>query len=196
MKRMLTGLLTLTLLGCSVTVDEPPTAEQSRDLRDFDRDGVINARDKCEGTPYRAVVDNDGCPTTVEQEEENDVRVLFANDSDVIPDTFKTEIKRMADFLEQYPETFIELKGYASPVGNAQHNVDLSQRRAKNVRQELINFGVDPNRIKTVGFGDSDPVVAVSEEATMTLSRRVIARVMGSQGKVVEEWTIFTIRDN
>jgi OOP family OmpA-OmpF porin len=196
MKRTVTGLLALTLFGCSVTVEEPPIAKQSQDQRDFDNDGVINARDKCADTPHSAIVDNDGCPTSVNREEENDVRVLFANDSAAIPEAFLSEIQRMADFLEVYPETYIELKGYASPVGNAEYNIGLSKRRAAKVREQLIAEGVAAQRIKTIGFGDAEPIEAESSEATNTLSRRVVARVIGSKGSLVEEWTIFTLRDN
>ncbi|MGF1869395.1 OmpA family protein [Photobacterium indicum] len=196
MKRTVTGLLALTLFGCSVTVEDPPIAEQSQDQRDFDKDGVINARDKCADTPHSAIVDNDGCPTSINREEENDVRVLFANDSTAIPEAFLSEIQRMADFLDVYPEAYIELKGYASPVGNSEYNIGLSKRRATKVREQLIAEGVAPQRIKTIGFGDAEPIAAESREATNTLSRRVVARVVGSKGSLVEEWTIFTLRDN
>lgn len=196
MKRTVTGLLALTLFGCSVTVEDPPIAEQSQDQRDFDKDGVINARDKCADTPHSAIVDNDGCPTSINREEENDVRVLFANDSTAIPEAFLSEIQRMADFLDVYPEAYIELKGYASPVGNSEYNIGLSKRRATKVREQLIAEGVAPQRIKTIGFGDAEPIAAESREATNTLSRRVVARVIGSKGSLVEEWTIFTLRDN
>lgn len=195
MKRTLTGLLALSLFGCSVTVEDPPIADQSQDQRDFDNDGVINIRDLCAETPHSAVVDNDGCPTSIKHNEENNVRVLFANDSAEIPETSLAEIQRMADFLDAYPETYIELKGYASPVGKAEYNIALSKRRAKKVQEQLIAEGVDPQRIKAIGFGDIEPIEAESRDATNTLSRRVVARVIGSKGILVEEWTIFTFRD-
>ncbi|MGF1683232.1 OmpA family protein [Photobacterium minamisatsumaniensis] len=187
------ALLTL-LNACTTDADIPPVAEQSWDLLDDDNDGVINARDKCPNTPLSAIVDNDGCPTYVERSESNDLHILFANDSTVIPASFLPQIKKMAQFLAQYPEARIELKGYASPVGAAAYNIGLSQRRAKVVRQQLISFGVDPARIKTLGFGDSEPVVASTVEQTNTLSRRVTARVRGERGNVLEEWTIFSLR--
>ncbi|AJR06409.1 putative outer membrane protein [Photobacterium gaetbulicola Gung47] len=189
-------LITVTglLAGCSTQAAAPPVTEQSRDLMDDDADGVINARDKCPGTPHSAIVDNDGCPRLVERSESSDLHILFANDSTVIPTNFLGQIKRMADFLANYPEARIELKGYASPVGASDYNLGLSQRRAKVVRQQLIEFGVSPNRIKTLGFGDTVPVAANTREQSNTLSRRVTARVRGERGNVLEEWTIFSLR--
>ncbi|MDC4170403.1 OmpA family protein [Photobacterium damselae] len=196
MKNIVMSLMTLSLLGCSISAQQPPVATQTKDLRDFDSDGVINTRDKCADTPLGSVVDNDGCPTYVKTDEKNSVHVLFANDSSVIPETYMTQIKETAQFLETYPEAHIELKGYASPVGNSAHNQYLSDIRAANVKQQLIDFGVAENRIKTVGFSDSDPIEAATSEASNTLSRRVVAQVVGSQGHVVEQWTIFTVREN
>ncbi|PSU35611.1 OmpA family protein [Photobacterium lutimaris] len=187
-------LALLTLSGCSTEAEAPPIADQSRDLLDDDGDGVINARDKCPATPHSAIVDNDGCPTFVERTESNDLHILFANDSTVIPDEFLSQIKRMADFLATYADARIELKGYASPVGASEYNLGLSKRRAKVVRQQLIDYGVSPNRIKTLGFGDSEPVTASTIEQSNALSRRVTARVRGEKGNVLEEWTIFSLR--
>ena len=196
MKYIITGLLALTLFGCSLSVPQPPVAKQTKNLFDKDSDGVINQRDHCPKTPIDAVVDNNGCPTYVDSSEENKIHVLFANDSSVISESYIQNIKNMSVFLTKYPETHIELKGYASPVGNGAYNVALSKRRASAIRQALINDGITPSRIKTIGFGDSDPVKAYDIEQSNTLSRRVVAQVVGSQGNVVKEWTVYTVREN
>ncbi|MCD9538333.1 OmpA family protein [Photobacterium carnosum] len=196
MKYTIIGLLALSLFGCSLSVPQPPIAKQTKNLFDNDSDGVINQRDHCPKTPIDAVVDNNGCPTYIDSSEENKIHVLFANDSSVIFENYRNNIKNMSTFLAKYPKTHIELKGYASPVGNTAYNVALSKRRASVIRQALINEGVTPARIKTVGFGDSDPVKASDIEESNTLSRRVVAQVVGSQGNVVKEWTVYTVREN
>ncbi|MBY3790681.1 OmpA family protein [Photobacterium carnosum] len=196
MKYTIIGLLTLSLFGCSLSVPQPPVAKQTKNLFDNDSDGVINQRDHCPKTPIDAIVDNNGCPTYIDSSEENKIHVLFANDSSVIVENYRNNIKNMSTFLAKYPKTHIELKGYASPVGNAVYNVALSKRRASVIRQALINEGVTPARIKTVGFGDSDPIKASDVEESNTLSRRVVAQVIGSQGNVVKEWTVYTVREN
>ncbi|KJG00418.1 OmpA family protein [Photobacterium angustum] len=196
MKYAITVLLSFSLFGCSLSVPQPPIAKQTKDLFDADSDGVINQRDRCADTPIDAVVDNDGCPTFVKNSEENNIHVLFANDSSEIPESYMENISNMSEFLAKYPKTHIELKGYASPVGNAAYNVGLSKRRAAAIQQALITEGVAPSRIKTIGFGDSDPVKASDVEESNALSRRVVAQVVGSQGNVVKEWTIYTVREN
>lgn len=198
--RRLTSLLSLwlwvcmLLSGCSFEAEAPPVADQSRDLLDDDGDGVINARDRCPNTPHAAIVDNNGCPTIVERSDATELHILFANDSTVIPAEYLPQIDHMAAFLAAYPDTHIELKGYASQVGAHDYNDALSKRRADVVRQHLIALGVTPARIRTVGFGDTQPVPAASKEESHTLSRRVTARVRGERGSVLNEWTIFSLR--
>lgn len=194
-KNLCIGLFVTMLTACSLTVEEPPVVEQSKNLADYDGDGVIAARDRCDTTPNPAVVDNDGCPSYVAANNENDVHVLFANDSTTIPAAYNAQLNKTKQFLDKYPSASIELHGYASPVGSKEHNEYLAKTRAANVRSALIHAGVAPSRIKTVGFGDSDPVEASSREETMRLSRRVVAKVVGSSTNVVEEWTVFTTRD-
>ncbi|WP_086981023.1 OmpA family protein [Vibrio aphrogenes] len=195
MKRIIFSLLVLSLTACSsLETEQPPTAFHSRDLSDSDADGVINARDLCADTPKHAVIDNNGCPIVKYSEEENKLHILFANDSDVIPTAYNAHIKKMSAFLAKYPQTHIVLNGYASPVGPTEHNRDLSNRRAANVYEALVSAGVSPERIKTIGYGDSDPVQAQTTAETMTLSRRVTASVVGMESNVVESWSIYDQR--
>lgn len=195
MKALTLSLFILLLGGCSnLESDPPPTAFHSKDLSDSDSDGVINARDLCANTRQNAVIDNNGCPTVVHSEEKNKLHILFANDSTTIPSAYDEHIKNMSQFLAKYPQTHIVLNGYASPVGPVEHNKYLSIHRAANVYKALVAAGISPQRIKTVGYGESDPVQADSKSEIMTLSRRVTATVAGMDSNVLESWTIYDQR--
>ncbi|MEK2098416.1 OmpA family protein [Vibrio parahaemolyticus] len=169
-----------------------PTAEQIADLQDEDNDGVINARDLCPGTPAGSEVDNDGCGKYIKASEKMQVRVLFANDSDEINPVFRRQIRELSEFLKDYPTTSIELQGYASKTGGSKHNQDLSERRAKNVREALLSYGIEPNRVRIIGFGDTHLAEQGTDQVSHALNRRVTASVVGYKGKVKKEWTIFT----
>ncbi|MDF5565749.1 OmpA family protein, partial [Vibrio parahaemolyticus] len=123
-----------------------PNAEQIADLQDDDNDGVINARDMCPGTPEGSEVDNDGCGEYIKASDNMQVRILFANDSDEINPVFRRQVRELSDFLKEYPTTSIELHGYASKVGGSKHNQDLSERRARNVREALLSYDIEPSR--------------------------------------------------
>ncbi|EJK2113439.1 hypothetical protein BOO30_02855 [Vibrio navarrensis] len=185
------------LVSAPILADEydyrpTPVADQIDDLQDQDRDGVINARDLCPDTPSTAEVDNDGCGTYIKTSQQMQIRVLFANNSDVINPVFRSQIKELAEFLKLYPSTSIELQGFASRTGNAKLNLELSIRRADNVKEMLISYGISSNRVRIVGFGDSKLANDGDDEVSHALNRRVVASVVGHKGDIKEEWTIFT----
>ncbi|EIC9816759.1 TPA: OmpA family protein [Vibrio alginolyticus] len=169
-----------------------PNAEQIADLQDDDNDGVINARDMCPGTPEGSEVDNDGCGEYIKASDNMQVRILFANDSDEINPVFRRQVRELSDFLKEYPTTSIELHGYASKVGGSKHNQDLSERRARNVREALLSYDIEPSRVRIVGFGDTHLAQQGSDEVSHALNRRVTASVVGYKGEIKREWTIFT----
>ncbi len=114
---------------------DTPIADQWADHIDDDSDGVINERDLCPGTPLGAEIDNDGCGSYVDSSQEMQIRVLFANDSDVINPIFTQQILELSDFLKEYPNTSIEIQGYASRTGTAEHNLDLSSAALKTLEK-------------------------------------------------------------
>ncbi|ASA54655.1 OmpA family protein [Vibrio gazogenes] len=170
----------------------PPTAAQAFDLADSDHDGVINARDLCPKTPQNAKIDNDGCETYHRSKTQRQLRILFENDSSNINSIFNIQIKQMARFLADYPETSIELRGYASRSGETQYNQALSKQRANSVKARLIKEGVSADRIRIVGFGESNPEATGEDQVSDAKNRRVSATVVGYKGDVEKRWTIFS----
>ncbi|GAD88716.1 MULTISPECIES: OmpA family protein [Vibrio] len=192
-KLILASVISFTMLGCANDTDEyidTPLPDQQADLRDFDRDGVINARDKCPGTPVSARVNNDGCEELIEVSQEQSLKILFENDSAEINPVFAGQIEGMAEFLKQYPETSIEIQGFASNPGDREYNLNLSRNRALFVQDKLIGFGVEPSRVTIIGYGEDD--VEDNSPTDEALERRVEATVIGFKGDFVREWTIFT----
>ncbi|MDD1780852.1 OmpA family protein [Enterovibrio sp. ZSDZ35] len=187
--------VTMTLLftaGCSLSADPPPVAQQRADLKDSDGDGVINQRDACLGTPVGADIDNEGCAEVLELSARDNLHILFANNSSRIPASFLREVDQLARFMKSFPQTHVQLKGYASPVGSVEANLALSKKRANAVKQALVRKGVAADRIVIIGFGENEPVKAESERQTEILSRRVTASVVASEESVVMKWTIYS----
>lgn len=170
-----------------------PVANQIADLQDDDRDGVINARDICPGTPQGASVDNDGCGESISDSEERQLLVLFANDSYEINPIFSDQIQSMAEFLKKYQSASIQIQGYASKVGSPEYNLNLSKNRAYAVQNELLSYDVSPKRVTIVGYGETRLEAQGDDEASHARNRKVAATVVGLKEEVVEEWTIFTV---
>lgn len=92
----------------------------------------------------------------------NDVNVLFDNDKDNIKDSENTKINELVNSMKENPDKSVKLTGYASEVGEEEHNMDLSRRRVEAVRNALISNGIESSRIATAYKGathqfSSDP---------------------------------------
>ena len=89
----------------------------------------------------------------------------------------KTELQRVAAFLEANPGAEIELSGHTSSEGGADLNRALSFRRVFSCKAHLTELGIDPGRVTTVGHGPDQPVAANDSEANRALNRRVEMRL-------------------
>jgi len=68
----------------------------------------------------------------------------FRTGSNKLDERAKLDLERLAKYLEDMPEgTSVTLAGFADNVGAFEPNLDLSQRRADRVREELLRVGGD-----------------------------------------------------
>jgi len=102
---------------------------------------------------------------------------LFDFDSSTLKPGAYAEIDRVANVLVQYPETMIRVEGHTDTKGDEQHNQRLSERRAEAVAGAVIQRGVNPARIQTIGYGESQPV-----SSTDALNRRVAVVIIPVEG--------------
>lgn len=70
------------------------------------------------------------------------------------------------------------VEGHTSPEGTAKHNQMLSEKRAASVRDALIRYGVDANRLSGIGYGSSRPLYVGEQEASRSANRRVVLRLV------------------
>lgn len=84
--------------------------------------------------------------------------ILFDFDSYALKPGAYAEIGRVANVLNRYPQTTIRVEGHTDATGSETYNQTLSERRAEAVKNALVQRGVDPRRIQTVGFGESQPI--------------------------------------
>lgn len=84
---------------------------------------------------------------------------IFFNRNEDIPkiDDPIDNISRTVAILRTNPNMKLIVEGYTSDQGSEQHNRDLAQRRANNVRKLFIEKGVDPSQIETASYTVNDP---------------------------------------
>src|SRR5712692_3637361 len=75
-------------------------------------------------------------------------------------------LTKLATLLKRNPKATFSIEGYTDSIGTDEYNLDLSQRRADSVKQYLVQaLGIDPNRIKTRGYGKTKFIVPPREVA-------------------------------
>lgn len=108
-------------------------------------------------------------------------RGLVITLGDVLFDLNKAELKsgsernvrRIADFLQEYPERKALIEGFTDSTGSESYNQVLSERRAESVRRFLIANGVSADRVTARGYGEMSPVANNETAAGRQLNRRV-----------------------
>lgn len=74
---------------------------------------------------------------------------------------------------------YIEIIGHTDDVGDDAYNQDLSEQRARSVRNYLVSTGVDGSKIATVGAGEKMPIASNNTDEGRADNRRVEVMVLG-----------------
>lgn len=100
--------------------------------------------------------------------------ILFDTDSDRLKPESAPVIQAIARGLETNPNLRLLIEGHTDSVGNAEHNLDLSKRRAAAVKDVLVTqFKVDPDRLTSEGLGASKPIASNDTPQGRSQNRRV-----------------------
>ncbi len=100
--------------------------------------------------------------------------ILFDTDSDRLKPESAPVIKAIARGLETNPALKLLIEGHTDSTGNADHNLDLSKRRAEAVKAVLVSqFNVDAARLTTAGLGATKPIDTNDTAAGRAQNRRV-----------------------
>nr|WP_185148158.1 OmpA family protein [Ornithobacterium rhinotracheale] len=97
-------------------------------------------------------------------------QVFFANDSYAVSSDDIAYINDVAKVLKQNPELSVMLEGYASNVGSAEYNNQLSMKRAEAIKKALADRGISRDRLYSAFFGiDKNVPAAKARRVDMTV---------------------------
>ncbi|MCC7465399.1 MAG: OmpA family protein [Saprospiraceae bacterium] len=80
---------------------------------------------------------------------------------------------RLAGFLKRNTRYKLRIEGHTDRIGNAEKNLLLSKERAQTVADYLISKGIAGQRITTIGYGDTRPLVKEAKDVPNEKNRRV-----------------------
>ncbi|OQW87562.1 MAG: hypothetical protein BWK78_09040 [Thiotrichaceae bacterium IS1] len=162
---------------------------------DGDKDGVPDYEDECLDTSLDIEINNQGCPVV----EERGTYIFSSNteqffSGDTLTEQGKKALERdyknlFVHLLKEYNINNIEVTGYTDSRGSEEHNLKVSEARAKYVADYLIKEGVDANKITVQGKGKAQPVDTNEIEKGRANNRRIEIKVFVLKKKVVVEDT-------
>lgn len=141
---------------------------------DRDKDGINDEEDSCILVP--GVSQNHGCPLSITAEAIIDSAarlIFFKTGSYELESVSYKALDRIAIVLQQNPKTTVAIQGYTDNRGTESSNLLLSMNRANAVLQYLVSNGIDMNRLRASGFGQTKPIATNQTEEGRAMNRRV-----------------------
>jgi outer membrane protein OmpA-like peptidoglycan-associated protein len=100
-------------------------------------------------------------------------KIRFANGKDTILFDSYPLLDEIAQAIKDSPKMQISIEGHTDSNGSDSFNLKLSQKRADAVRDYIIARGVEPDRLKAVGYGETKPLAPNDTEEGREKNRRV-----------------------
>ncbi len=108
--------------------------------------------------------------------EDGYIRLFFDFNEDMPNASSTSDLASLVHFLENNPDANVELIGMTDVLGPESYNDKLSQRRAKNVHDILVEAGIDASRLEHRGNGEN-PVYTSKNEYVRMLARTVTVKL-------------------
>jgi outer membrane protein OmpA-like peptidoglycan-associated protein len=106
--------------------------------------------------------------------------VHFATGSSSIERDSQSILEDLAAYLEENQDiTLLRIEGHTDNVGIPSQNLQLSGKRAKAVRNWLVEHDIDESRLVAVGCGGTKPTASNSTEEGRAENRRTEYVVVG-----------------
>jgi outer membrane protein OmpA-like peptidoglycan-associated protein len=114
----------------------------------------------------------------------DEVTVYFGNGEVALDPKYNAQLLQLAEKAKTITAYTIQVKGYASKVGSASLNQTLSEDRANNVAQFLMQQGHIPltNMLAPGAMGESRQVGSDQTAEGQAQNRRVVVRVLQNKG--------------
>ena len=112
-------------------------------------------------------------------------QMVFETNSATPTPSAAMKISKIANVLQNYPTTLVQVVGFTDSRGTYEYNKKLSQERATNVANTIYNSGI-PNPVYSKGCSYDKPVVANSTKENMALNRRVEIYLYPNEESIID----------
>jgi peptidoglycan-associated lipoprotein len=98
--------------------------------------------------------------------------VFFAYDSWVITEEGRQALSRDTEWIKSNPNALLKVEGHCDERGTSAYNLVLGEKRAKAVRNYLVELGIGANRLSVVSYGKERPSCTEHAESCYQQNRR------------------------
>jgi outer membrane protein OmpA-like peptidoglycan-associated protein len=100
--------------------------------------------------------------------------LLFTVGSDEVQTGAYTTLAKVAELIDMYDNRQVFIIGHSDALGDPASNRQLSERRAEQVKEILVNyFEISADRLSTEGLGDTQPIASNATPEGRRANRRV-----------------------
>ena len=85
----------------------------------------------------------------------SEANIQFKTASWQLPQHYTQQLDTMAAQLKADPKLLVQLFGYADRRGDETYNLELSEKRAEQIKRYLVSVGVNSAQIETAGYGEA-----------------------------------------
>lgn len=118
-------------------------------------------------------LDLDDAERANEQVDWNWDPIFFEFDRSELSESAKTTLKKYGSMLKANPNVKVLLEGHCDRRGTETYNLGLGERRAESVRRYLMDLGIAPSRLRTISYGELQPLIIAENESAWAKNRRV-----------------------
>jgi outer membrane protein OmpA-like peptidoglycan-associated protein len=181
-----------TVVNVTDELEDKLAALEAKLTQDTDNDGVADYKDEELNSAPGAIVDTKGRTIIVKDAQggtvtqtESDLKTfinggyvaVYYDFNKSTPTEYSNgNIDFILNYLRKNPSANVEITGFADEVGDASYNTNLSNERANNVKETLVNANIDASRLTVVGAGE-DTSVSKDSESARNLVRKVTFRI-------------------
>ena len=98
--------------------------------------------------------------------------IYFDYDKSEIRGDQRDTLAANAEWIKKNPKVKVQVEGHCDERGTEEYNLALGERRASTIRDYLISYGVEPDRIYSISYGEEMPVDPATSEAAWAKNRR------------------------
>ena len=128
-------------------------------------------------TPATKTTAYDAGTTTPSSLSQNTFYIYYKNSPRGIPTTAYNTLDKVASYLLNNPNKSIKISGYTDSKGDPGDNLQISQKRADDIRNYLIEKGVTSRRVTAKGYGASNFLGSNRTENLRAINRRVVLHI-------------------